>query len=56
LLRRVIIRLLEDALAEALLSGTIREGDMAIVDLNNDSNVVVHPAAHSERLLESIVS
>jgi ATP-dependent Clp protease ATP-binding subunit ClpC len=55
-LRRVITRLLEDALAEALLSGTIREGDTAIVDLDDDNNVVIHPAAHSERLLESIVS
>jgi ATP-dependent Clp protease ATP-binding subunit ClpC len=55
-LRRTITRLLEDALAEALLSGIIREGDTAIVDLDDDNNVVIHPAAHSERLLESIVS
>ncbi len=55
-LRRVITRLLEDALAEALLSGTIKEGDTAIVDLDDDNNVVVHPAALAERLLEAIVA
>ena len=46
-LRRVITRLLEDALAEALLAGTIKEGDTAIVDLDDDNNVVVHPARTS---------
>jgi ATP-dependent Clp protease ATP-binding subunit ClpC len=55
-LRRVITRLLEDALAEALLAGRIKEGDTAIVDLDDDNNVVVHPAAPAERLLEAIVS
>jgi ATP-dependent Clp protease ATP-binding subunit ClpC len=55
-LRRVITRLLEDALAEALLSGTIKDGDTAIVDLDDDNNVVVHPATQAERLLESIVA
>ena len=55
-LRRVITRLLEDALAEALLAGTIKEGDTAIVDLDDDNNVVVHPAAAAERLLEAIVA
>ena len=55
-LRRVITRLLEDALAEALLAGTIKEGDTAIIDLDDDNHVVVHPATQAERLLESIVA
>ena len=55
-LRRVITRLLEDALAEALLSGTIQAGDTAIADLDDDNNVVIHPVAQSERLLEAIVA
>ncbi len=55
-LRRAITRLLEDALAEAFLSGTIKDGDTAIVDLDDDNNVAVHPAAKAERLLESLTA
>jgi len=44
-LRRAISRLLEDALAEALLSRQVQDGDTAIVDLDNDGNVVIRPGA-----------
>ncbi|ELR96625.1 ATP-dependent Clp protease ATP-binding subunit [Gloeocapsa sp. PCC 73106] len=40
-LRRAIMRLLEDALAEEILSGKISEGDKAIVDTNDEGKVVI---------------
>lgn len=40
-LRRAIMRLLEDVLAEELLSGRISEGDRAIVDVDEDGKVKV---------------
>ncbi|MGB3616321.1 MAG: ATP-dependent Clp protease ATP-binding subunit [Elainellaceae cyanobacterium] len=40
-LRRAITRLVEDHLADALLSGTLASGDKAILDLDDDNNVVV---------------
>ncbi|KAK1319844.1 hypothetical protein QJS10_CPB04g00126 [Acorus calamus] len=40
-LRRAIMRLLEDSLAERMLSGEIKEGDSAIVDVDSDGNVTV---------------
>ncbi|MFM7426187.1 MAG: ATP-dependent Clp protease ATP-binding subunit [Elainella sp.] len=40
-LRRAIARLLEDSLAEAMLMGTIREGDKAIADVDEDGQVQV---------------
>ena len=55
-LRRVITRLLEDALAEALLAGRIKEGDTAIVDLDDDNNIAIRTITKPERLLEAIVS
>ncbi len=51
-LRRVIMRVLEDALAEAMLSGTIHSGDTAIVDLDEANNVTIRSAEQSERKLE----
>jgi ATP-dependent Clp protease ATP-binding subunit ClpC len=42
-LRRAIMRLLEDSLAEEILSGKIREGDTIVVDVNADGQVVVQP-------------
>ncbi|MEO8891364.1 MAG: AAA family ATPase, partial [Coleofasciculaceae cyanobacterium] len=42
-LRRVIMRLLEDSLAEAMLSGQIGNGDHAIVDVDADGVVKVLP-------------
>eukprot|EP00850_Spirogloea_muscicola_P013964 SM000097S24817 [mRNA] locus=s97:526472:533074:+ [translate_table: standard] len=40
-LRRAIMRLLEDNLAERLLEGSIKEGDSAIVDVDANGNITV---------------
>ncbi len=40
-LRRAIMRLLEDSLAEEILSGRIKEGDTAIVDVDESGQVSV---------------
>lgn len=40
-LRRAIMRLLEDSLAEAILSGRVQDGDNALVDLDEDGNTTV---------------
>jgi ATP-dependent Clp protease ATP-binding subunit ClpC len=40
-LRRAIMRLLEDVLAEEILTGRLREGSSALVDVNEEGKVVV---------------
>jgi ATP-dependent Clp protease ATP-binding subunit ClpC len=50
-LRRAIIRLLEDNLAEAILSGQIAEGDTAIVDVDDDNQIQVSKSETRELLL-----
>ncbi|MBH8565730.1 ATP-dependent Clp protease ATP-binding subunit [Nostoc sp. CENA67] len=50
-LRRAIMRLLEDSLAEAMLSGDISEGDTAIVDVDDDNQVRVRKSEKRELLL-----
>ncbi len=40
-LRRAIMRLLEDSLAEEILSGRIGEGDTALVDVDEAGNILV---------------
>jgi ATP-dependent Clp protease ATP-binding subunit ClpC len=40
-LRRAVMRLLEDSLAEEFLSGHIGEGDSALVDVDDDKQVVI---------------
>jgi len=40
-LRRAVMRLLEDSLAEEVLAGKIKAGDNAVVDVTNDGNVTV---------------
>ena len=40
-LRRAVMRLLEDSLAEEFLSGRISEGDRAVVDVNAEKQVVI---------------
>ncbi|MEO0844866.1 MAG: ATP-dependent Clp protease ATP-binding subunit [Cyanobacteria bacterium J06648_1] len=40
-LRRAIMRLLEDSLAEAILTGSVNDGDNALVDLDEDGNTTV---------------
>lgn len=41
-LRRAIMRLLEDILAEQILSGSIGEGDTALVDVNEEGKVIIN--------------
>jgi ATP-dependent Clp protease ATP-binding subunit ClpC len=40
-LRRAVMRLLEDSLAEEFLSGRLGEGDAALVDVNDEKQVVI---------------
>jgi ATP-dependent Clp protease ATP-binding subunit ClpC len=40
-LRRAVMRLLEDSLAEEVLSGKIKSGDSAVVDVTDDGEVIV---------------
>lgn len=40
-LRRAIIRLLEDPIAEKILNGEIEEGDSVILDVNNEGSITV---------------
>ncbi|WP_017653296.1 ATP-dependent Clp protease ATP-binding subunit [Fortiea contorta] len=53
-LRRAIMRLLEDSLAEALLAGKISNGDRAIVDVDDDGQVRVQKSEKRELLLANI--
>ncbi|BAY96873.1 ATPase [Tolypothrix tenuis PCC 7101] len=53
-LRRAIMRLLEDSLAEALLSGQITNGDTAIVDVDDDGQVQVRKSEQRELLLANV--
>jgi ATP-dependent Clp protease ATP-binding subunit ClpC len=46
-LRRAVMRLLEDSLAEEFLSGRLKEGDSALVDVNDDKQVVIRHQASS---------
>jgi len=50
-LRRAIMRLLEDSLAEEILSGRIKEGDTAVVDVDENAQVVVSQSITSRELL-----
>ncbi|MEO0457334.1 MAG: ATP-dependent Clp protease ATP-binding subunit [Cyanobacteria bacterium P01_A01_bin.114] len=43
-MRRAISRLVEDHLAEALLAGTVKDGDTACFDLDDDGQIQVQPA------------
>ncbi len=47
-LRRAIMRLLEDVLAEEMLSGKLKEGQSAIVDVDENGQVKVLPSGESE--------
>jgi ATP-dependent Clp protease ATP-binding subunit ClpC len=49
-LRRAIMRLLEDVLAEEILSGRIGDGDTAVVDVDENGNVTVLPGEQRELL------
>ncbi|MFW6358257.1 MAG: ATP-dependent Clp protease ATP-binding subunit [Chroococcales cyanobacterium] len=47
-LRRAIMRLLEDELAEAILSGRVKNNSTALVDVNDQGQVTVLPAKERE--------
>jgi ATP-dependent Clp protease ATP-binding subunit ClpC len=49
-LRRAIMRLLEDSLAEEILSGRIKEGDIAVVDVDESGKVSVLQGEQRELL------
>jgi ATP-dependent Clp protease ATP-binding subunit ClpC len=49
-LRRAIMRLLEDVLAEEILSGKVAEGDSARVDIDEEGKVIVIPQKKQELL------
>jgi len=49
-LRRAIMRLLEDTLAEEILSGRLKDGDTASVDVDDSGKVVIQPGERRELL------
>jgi ATP-dependent Clp protease ATP-binding subunit ClpC len=53
-LRRAIMRLLEDSLAEAMLSGEVNDGDTAVVDVDANGQVKVLPSQQQELLLQAV--
>jgi ATP-dependent Clp protease ATP-binding subunit ClpC len=54
-LRRAIMRLLEDSLAEEMLSGKIKEEDVIVVDVNEDGQVAVIHSDKTPELLPQAV-
>ncbi|MBK4728521.1 ATP-dependent Clp protease ATP-binding subunit [Oxynema sp. CENA135] len=50
-LRRAIMRLLEDSLAEEILSGRIQEGETALVDVDEEGKVQVGPKEENRELM-----
>jgi ATP-dependent Clp protease ATP-binding subunit ClpC len=55
-LRRAIMRLLEDSLAEEILSGRIKDGDVAIVDVDENGTVQVSSRSDRELLPQGVES
>ena len=55
-LRRAIMRLLEDSLAEEILSGRIKDGDTALVDVDDSGNVQVSAGQRRELLTQGVDS
>jgi ATP-dependent Clp protease ATP-binding subunit ClpC len=53
-LRRAIMRLLEDSLAEEILSGRVKDGDTAIVDVDEDGQVKVLQGEKRELLPQAV--
>jgi ATP-dependent Clp protease ATP-binding subunit ClpC len=54
-LRRAIMRLLEDSLAEEILSGKIKEEDTIVVDVNEEGQVAVIHSEKTQELLPQAV-
>ncbi|NMG57098.1 ATP-dependent Clp protease ATP-binding subunit [Geitlerinema sp. P-1104] len=55
-LRRAIMRLLEDSLAEEILSGRIQDGDGALVDVDDEGKVVIKSQEPQEPQEDLLVS
>ncbi|MFO0172904.1 MAG: hypothetical protein ACK51W_10545, partial [Aphanizomenon sp.] len=55
-LRRAIMRLLEDSLAEEILSGRIKDGDTALVDVDENGIVQVSSQQTRELLPQGVES
>jgi ATP-dependent Clp protease ATP-binding subunit ClpC len=53
-LRRAIMRLLEDVLAEEILSGRVGDGDTALVDVDEEGKVKVAPQKQPELLASAV--
>ncbi len=53
-LRRAIMRLLEDSLAEAILGGEVGSGDTVIVDVDDDGQILVRNSEQAELLLAGV--
>jgi ATP-dependent Clp protease ATP-binding subunit ClpC len=53
-LRRAIMRLLEDSLAEEILSGRIKDGDVALVDVDENGNVNVTSSQRRELIPQGV--
>jgi ATP-dependent Clp protease ATP-binding subunit ClpC len=53
-LRRAIMRLLEDSLAEEILSGRIKDGDTAVVDVDESGTVKVLSQERKELLPQAV--
>ena len=53
-LRRAIMRLLEDSLAEAILSGDVEDGDIAKVDLDEEGKVRVFSSQEQKLELQAV--
>jgi ATP-dependent Clp protease ATP-binding subunit ClpC len=51
-LRRAIMRLLEDTLAEEILSGRLKDGDAAKVDIDEQGKVIIQPSEERELLAQ----
>ncbi|MDA0266331.1 MAG: ATP-dependent Clp protease ATP-binding subunit [Cyanobacteria bacterium] len=53
-LRRAIMRLLEDTLAEQILSGSLGDGDTAIVDVDDQGKVFIQASEKKRELLPQL--
>lgn len=53
-LRRAIMRLLEDSLAEEILSGRIKDGDTAVVDVDEGGNIKVTGQENQDSLPQAV--
>ncbi len=54
-LRRAIMRLLEDSLAEAILSGQIQDGDAVLIDVDENQQVKVLSAQERVLQLQAVI-